>query len=241
MGDEKKIYVVIPAYNAAKTIANIFDRIPKSFFPKATFLIVNDGSTDNTAEVAKKIQKSYPNVEIIIHEVNKGYGQTQKTGYNEALRQGADMTVLLHSDGQYAPELIEKICQPILEGKVDVAMGSRMLGGGALKGGMPRYKYYGNKFLTMIENLAYGMHVSEFHSGYMAYSRKTLETVPFNDVTDTFHFDGEMLLRAHKKGLKIAEISIPTRYAEEKSHLNPITYGLNVLKIVFRNFMGKYD
>jgi len=236
-----KIFVVIPAYNAAKTVKSVFERIPKDFFSQVgKFLIVNDGSRDGTADVSKEIAKEYPKIQIITHKKNKGYSQAQKSGYNEALKQGAGMTVLLHADGQYAPELIEKICQPILNGEADVVMGSRMLGGEALKGGMPKYKYYGNKFLTAIENLAYGMHVSEYHSGYMAYSRRTLETVPFNAVGDTFHFDGEMLLRSHKKGLKIKEIPIPTRYAEEKSHLNAVTYGLNVLKIVFNNFLGKY-
>jgi len=220
---------------------SVFERIPSSFFPKLTkFLVINDGSTDNTADVLKELEKKYPKVQIITHEANKGYSQTQKTGYNEALKQGAGMTVLLHADGQYAPELIEKICQPILDGKSDVVMGSRMIGREALKGGMPKYKYYGNKFLTAIENLAYGMHVSEYHSGYMAYSRRTLETVPFNAVGDTFHFDGEMLLRSHKKRLRIKEIPIPTRYADEISYLNAVTYGLCVLKIVFNNFLGKY-
>jgi len=237
-----EIFVIIPAYNAARTIKSVFERIPKSFFSMiAKILIIDDGSSDNTSEILKEICNSYPKVEVIPHKVNKGYAQAQKTGYNEALKQGADMTVLLHADGQYAPEVIEKIVQPIVEGRADVVMGSRMLGGGALKGGMPMYKYVGNKLLTKIENLAYGMQVSEYHSGYMAYSRKTLEKVPFNEVGDTFHFDGEMLLRSHKKGLSIAEIPIPTRYAEEKSYLNPIAYGLNVLKIIINNFLGKYD
>lgn len=237
-----KIVIVMPAYNAAKTIESVFDRIPKDFWHKIDHvLIVNDGSKDNLPEVIGRIRKKYHKIGVLTHPQNRGYGAAQKTGFTEAVRLGADIAVLLHSDGQYAPEILQKMVAPIENGEADVVLGSRMLGGGALKGGMPLYKYLGNRGLTIIENLAYGMHISEYHTGYMIYSRKALATIPFTRLSNTFHFDGEMVMMSGKKRLRIREVPIPTRYAEEKSHLKPIKYGIDVLKIIWRNWMGKYD
>jgi len=238
---KQKIVIVMPAYNAGKTIESVFRRIPKKTLEKISrIIVVNDGSTDNTETVVKKLMKKYP-IKLLVHEINKGYGAAQKTGFSCALQENADVAVLLHSDGQYAPELLPKIIEPISAGRADVVLGSRMLGGQALSGGMPPIRYFGNKFLTSLENLFYGMNISEFHSGYMAYSKGALETIPFNMLSNTFHFDGEMLLMSGKKKLKIAEVPIPTRYAEEKSYLNPLRYGLTVLKIIFKNMTGKYN
>jgi len=237
-----KIEIVMPAYNAAKTIESVFNRIPPGFYNKIDKIIaVNDGSSDNTTNVIEKLSKQYNKLVVLNHEKNKGYGAAQKTGFNKAIEFNADIVILLHSDGQYAPELLPKMIKPIEENNSDVVLGSRFLGGGALKGGMPLYKYLGNRILTKIENIAYGMHISEFHTGYMIYSKKALKTIKFNKLSDTFHFDGEMVMMSGKKKIKIAEIGIPTRYAEEESHLKPIKYGLDVLKIILKEKMGKYD
>jgi len=237
-----KIVIVIPAYNAAETIGSVFCRIPKSFYEKIhKIVVVNDGSRDNTADIIKRLSRKYRKILQLNHPHNKGYGAAQKTGFNKAIELKVDIAVLLHSDGQYAPEILQNMVAPIEQGKADVVMGSRFLGGGALKGGMPLYKFIGNRLLTAIENLAYGMNISEFHTGYMVYSKKALETINFNMLSNTFHFDGEMVLMSGKKNLRIVEIGIPTRYAEEKSHLKPIQYGVDVLKIIIKEKMGKYD
>lgn len=237
-----KIVIVTPAYNAEKTIESVFKRIPKDFYNQIfKIIVVNDGSKDNTTKVIEILGKKYDKILLLTHQVNKGYGAAQKTGFNKSVEFKADVVVLLHSDGQYAPELLPKMVKPIVEGKADVVMGSRFLGGGALKGGMPLYKYIGNRILTKIENIAYRMNISEFHTGYMLYSKKALNTIKFNRLSETFHFDGEMVMMAGKKGLRIFEIGIPTRYAEEASHLKPIKYGLDVLKIIIKEKMGKYN
>ncbi|MEM4247141.1 MAG: glycosyltransferase family 2 protein [Candidatus Woesearchaeota archaeon] len=237
-----RIVIVMPAYNAAKTIESVFDRIPKDFWRKVyRVVVVNDGSKDNLPEVLRRIKKKYRKITVLTHDLNRGYGAAQKTGFTEAVRLGADIAVLLHSDGQYAPEILQKMIAPIENGEADVVLGSRMLGGEALKGGMPLYKYIGNRALTFIENIAYGMNITEYHTGYMVYSKRALATIPFTRLSNTFHFDGEMIMMSGKKKLRIREVRIPTRYAEEKSHLKPIKYGIDVLKIIWRNLTGKYD
>ncbi|MEM4254059.1 MAG: glycosyltransferase family 2 protein [Candidatus Woesearchaeota archaeon] len=237
-----RIVIVMPAYNAAKTIESVFDRIPKDFWRKVyRVVVVNDGSKDNLPEVLRRIKKKYRKITVLTHDLNRGYGAAQKTGFTEAVRLGADIAVLLHSDGQYAPEILQKMIAPIENGEADVVLGSRMLGGEALKGGMPLYKYIGNRALTFIENIAYGMNITEYHTGYMVYSKRALATIPFTRLSNTFHFDGEMIMMSGKKKLRIREVPIPTRYAEEKSHLKPIKYGIDVLKIIWRNLTGKYD
>ena len=237
-----KIIIILPAYNAAKTIQSVFKRIPKNTLKEIyRFIIVNDGSTDATQKICEKLRKVYKKITIITHKKNKGYARAQKIGFKKALVKKADIIGILHSDGQYAPEFLPRLLQPLKDGYADVVLGSRMLGGGALKGGMPLYKYLGNKFLTLIENIAYEMKLSEYHSGYMLYSKKTLTTINFERLSNTYHFDGEMLIMAKKKKLKILEIPIPTIYGNEKSYLNSIIYGIDVLKIVFRYLMGKYD
>lgn len=242
MAGRKKIFVVIPAYQAALTLESVFQRIPQSIYDHgARIVVVNDGSSDATGEVARAAARLRPNIEVIDHPKNRGYAQAQKTGFTHALEQGADIVALLHSDGQYAPELLPQLLAPLENDEADLVLGSRMLEQGALKGGMPMYKYIANKTLTAIENFAYGLNVSEYHSGYMLYSRRCLEAIPFTRLSDTFHFDGEMIMMAGKRKLRIKEIAIPTRYADEKSHLKPIQYGFDVLKIIWRNYRGKYE
>jgi glycosyltransferase involved in cell wall biosynthesis len=236
-----KIVIVMPAYNAGKTIARVFPRIPADFLKRISqFIVVNDGAKDDTADKIVQLKKRYK-IKVLTHVKNGGYGAAQKTGFGEAVRQNADIAVLLHSDGQYPPEILPQIIKPIEEGKADMVLGSRILGGKALQGGMPLHRYLGNRFLTAIENLAYGLNISEYHTGYIAYSKHALEAIPFLKLSNTYHFDGEMVLMASKRKLRVKEIPIEAVYRDEKSYLNPITYGMDVLKIIFKNFIGKYN
>jgi len=202
--------------------------------------VVDDGSTDDTAEALARLKEQYSNLFILKHDVNRGYGAAEKTLLNYAVENGADVAILLHSDGQYSPEKIPDLLKPIDEGHAELVQGSRMLGKGALKGGMPVYKYVSNKCLTAIENWAFGMKMAEYHSGYMLYTRKALLEIPFNQLSGSFDFDLEMIVMSRIKGLQIVEIPIPTIYADEVSHLNPIKYGIDVLSIVWAYKRGKY-
>ncbi len=237
--NNKKIFVVIPAYNAEVTIEGVLSRVTQCMLQKIkSFVIVDDGSSDNTSEVIKGLSKKF-NIHLVKHEGNKGYARAQKTGIKIAQRKGADIVVILHADGQYAPEEIEKLIRAIEENEADVVQGSRMLGD-PIKGGMPLYKFIANKILTKIENLAFHMDLAEYHSGYMVYSKKALEEIPYEKLSNTFHFDGEMLMMANIKSLRIKQIPIPTNYGDEKSYLKPIPYGLAVLKITMKYLFGKY-
>jgi glycosyltransferase involved in cell wall biosynthesis len=202
--------------------------------------VVNDGSKDDTAAALSRLEKQFPNLVALTHPVNRGYGETIKNLLGYALREGAQVGIVLHSDGQYSPEKIPEILALFDKDEADIVQGSRMLGGGALRGGMPMYKFFANKVLTAIENRAFGMNLAEYHSGYMAYSRRALETIPFQNLSASFDFDLEMLVLANVKRLRIAEIAIPTIYAGEKSHLNPIQYGFDVLSVVRDYKRGKY-
>jgi len=239
---DKKIFILIPTYNAEKTIRKVFERIPKDFLPKINqFLVVNDSSTDNTLAELRSLKEIYPNITIIDKQENEGYAGAQKTGYRVALENNADIVVLLHADGQYAPEEMPRLVQPLINGEADIVQGSRMLEKGALEGGMPFYKYVANIILSKMENVCYGMSLAEYHSGYMLYSKKALETIPFEKLSNTFHIDGEMLFVGNDYNLRIKQLPIPTCYAEEKSHLKPIQYGLDVLKIMLKYKLGKYN
>lgn len=234
----------MPAYNAGKTISSVFERLPQEIWDRGVqVIIVNDGSTDDTLQKAQEVKQKYgEHIQILDKKQNEGYARAQKSGYTAALEQGADIAVLLHSDGQYAPEEMPRLLEPLDTDEADMILASRMINKkDALKGGMPKYKFVANVILSGLENIVYGLKFSEYHSGYMLYSRKALETIPFTKLSDTFHFDGEMMLVGAKKGLRVAELPIPTRYADEKSHLKPIEYGINVLKVMFRYKRGKYD
>ncbi|MFH1054962.1 MAG: glycosyltransferase family 2 protein [Candidatus Altiarchaeota archaeon] len=234
-----KIAVVMPAYNAGKTIEGVFERLPRESLDRISqFIVVDDGSRDDTAEKAEKLSKSY-NIKLLKHNPNRGYGAAQKTGYTQALKDGTDIAVLLHSDGQYAPELILEMIRPIEEDRADVVGGSRILGGKTLEGGMPLVRYVGNRFLSILENIVFGLNLTTYHSGYKAYSRKALENIPFQKYSDKFHFDSEMLVGCKRASLRVSEIPIPTRYAGEKSYLNPIPYGFSVLGVILRYLTGK--
>ena len=238
---KKNVFVVMPAYNAGSTIENVFMRIPQKVKSRIErFVVVNDGSTDGTDAAIARLSSKYSNLVALKHETNRGYGAAEKTLLNYAVEEGAEVAILLHSDGQYSPEKILEMLQPFDSDDAEIVQGSRMLDGGALQGGMPFYKFIANKGLTAIENLAFGMKMAEYHSGYMTYSRKAMVEIPFNKLSDSFEFDLEMIIMAKIKGLRVAEIAIPTIYADEVSYLNPIKYGLDVLSVVWAYRRKKY-
>jgi glycosyltransferase involved in cell wall biosynthesis len=237
----ENVFVLMPAYNAGATIESVFARIPEDVKPRIRrYVAVNDGSKDDTAAALMRLQATIPNLVVLTHEKNRGYGEAEKTLLRYARAEGADVGILLHSDGQYSPEKISDLLAPFDNDTADLVQGSRMVGGGARRGHMPLYKFIANKVLTAIENWAFGMKLAEYHSGYMLYSRKAIEEIPWERLSQSFDFDLEMIVLARVKGLRIAEIAIPTIYAGEKSHLNPIKYGLDVLSIVWAYKRGKY-
>jgi glycosyltransferase involved in cell wall biosynthesis len=231
----------MPAYNAGKTVEKVFARIPQSVRVKlAGYIVVDDGSTDDTLEALMRVGQDFPDLLVLRHQENQGYGAAEKTLLRAALEKKAEIVILLHADGQYSPEKIPDLLKPIEQGKADLVQGSRMLEGGAVRGGMPLYKFVANKCLTALENLAFKLKMAEYHSGYMVYSRKVLLTIPFDKLSNTFDFDLEMIVAAKILGLRIQEVAIPTIYADEKSHLNPIQYGLDVLAVVRKYLNGTY-
>ena len=237
----ENVFVLMPAYNAGATVERVFQRIPPDARKRIQrYVVVNDGSKDDTAAALARVQREFPNLAVLTHETNRGYGEAEKTLLRYALQHGVDAGIVLHSDGQYSPEKIPELLGPFDRGQADIVQGSRMLDGGALKGGMPLYKFLANKALTAIENRAFGMQLAEYHSGYMLYSRQAIEVIPFEKLSGSFDFDLEMLVLARVKGLHIVEIGIPTIYAGERSHLSPIRYGLDVLGVVRDYRHGKY-
>lgn len=231
-----KVIVVMPAYNAAKTLERTYNDLPKEVVDKV--ILVDDVSQDETVEIARKL-----GLDVVVHIQNRGYGGNQKTCYLKALEDGADIVVMLHPDYQYDSTLVPELIRPIQEGKADMVLGSRFLGSGALKGGMPVYKFISNRFLTITENLVLGQHLSECHTGFRAYSRHMLETIPFLLNSDDFVFDTEVIAQAAAFGLPIAEIGVPTRYFKEASSVNfrrSVVYGLSTLSVMLRYLLSKW-
>jgi len=236
-----KIAVIIPSYKAAETLPGVIDALPDGLASSGgVAVIVNDASPDNTGEVAENLAKTHEHVHVVHHEINRGYGGALKTGLSHGYEMGCDVFPVVHSDGQYAPHLALALCVPILEGKAEIVQGSRFKGGGAREGGMPASRYYANRGLTTMENLTFGTRMAEFHSGYMVFSRKLLEAVPYKELQDNYNFDAEMIIMAQLAGYKCTEIPIPTRYDDETSSLDPIPYGVNVLKMMARYTLGHY-
>ena len=227
-----KIGVLIVAYNAEDTLARVLDRIPAEFAQLIdSILVCDDASTDNTHQVGLEY-KSSSNLPLTIvrHEINLGYGGNQKTGYQWALEKNLDAVILLHGDGQYAPEYLPQMVEPIISGRADVVFGSRMITqGGARKGGMPLYKYVGNKILTYLQNSLAKVSLTEWHSGYRAYSVSALRKVNFLKNSDYFDFDSQIILQMIGARQRITEIEIPTFYGDEISRVNGIKYGLKIL------------
>lgn len=224
----KKIVVVLPAYNAAQTIEKTYREIDFNIVDDV--ILVDDHSKDNTSEIGRALGIKH----IIRHETNKGYGGNQKSCYNKALEIGADIVIMLHPDYQYTPLLIPSISYIIANDLYPVVCASRILGKGALKGGMPLYKYIANRFLTFFENVLINQKLSEYHTGYRAFSREVLESINYMANDDDFIFDNEMLSQIFMKGYEIGEVTCPTKYFEEASSINfkrSMKYGLGVLKV----------
>ena len=223
------VVVVMPAYNAARTLERTYRDIPSSGVAK--IILVDDVSRDDTVAVARQL-----GLDVIIHRQNLGYGGNQKTCYDAALKAGADAVVMLHPDYQYDATRIPALVQPILDGAKDLMLGSRFLGD-PLAGGMPRWKYVSNRVLTTLENLAFGLHLSEYHTGFRAYSRGLLETIPYHLNSNDFVFDQELVAQAVATRMRIGEIAVPTRYFKEASSVNfrrSVVYGLSTLRVIAR-------
>jgi len=224
----KKVVAVLPAYNAALTLQKTYDEIPFDIVDEV--ILCDDASKDDTVALAKELKLNH----IIAHETNKGYGGNQKSLYNKALEIGADIVIMLHPDYQYTPKLIPSMVNIIGEDLYPVVLGSRILGKGALKGGMPLYKYIANRFLTLTQNLLVGYKLSEYHTGYRAFSKEVLEGILFNKNDDDFIFDNEMLSQIIYGGYDIGEVTCPTKYFEEASSINfrrSAKYGFGVLRV----------
>ena len=224
MIDGKRIAVVMPAYNAEKTLEKTVRGLPAVVDIK---ILVDDSSKDNTAFLSEKL-----GVQTFIHDSNYGYGRNQQTCYREALTAGADIVVMVHPDYQYNPALVSAMADMVASGVYDVVLGSRIIGGGALRGGMPLYKYIANRLLTAFQNLFLGVKLSEYHTGFRAFSRDVLQTLPLLENSDDFVFDNQMLAQSVMFGFRIGEISCPTSYCEEASSINfrrSVKYGFGVL------------
>jgi len=226
----KKVVVVMPAYNAEKTLERTLDDIPRDWVDE--IILVDDRSRDRTVEIARSL-----GLRVFVHEKNKGYGGNQKTCYREALRLGGDIMVMVHPDHQYDPTVIPQLIKPLLNDECDAVFGSRMLGGRPLEGGMPKWKYLGNIFLTAMENAAFYMYLTEYHSGLRAYTRRYLETVKLELNSDDFVFDSQIIAQGVIHKMRIREIPIATRYFEEASRigfLRSVVYGLSILKTLVK-------
>ena len=232
----QKVVVVMPAYNAAATLEKTYAEIPFDLVDE--LILCDDASKDDTIAVAERLNINY----IISHRTNKGYGGNQKSLYNKALEIDADIVIMLHPDYQYTPKLIPSMVNIIGENLYPVVLGSRILGKGALKGGMPLYKYIANRFLTFIQNLLVGYKLSEYHTGYRAFSKEVLQKIKFNENSDDFVFDNQMMSQIIYAGFDVAEVTCPTKYFEEASSINlsrSIKYGLGVLGVSIIHFFQK--
>jgi glycosyltransferase involved in cell wall biosynthesis len=219
----RKVVVVLPAYNAASTLEMTFSEIPHDIVDEV--VLADDDSRDETLAVAHRLGIRH----VVKHDRNRGYGGNQKTCYRTALSLGADIVVLLHPDYQYTPKLVRAMVSVLAEDVYDIVLGSRILGGGALRGGMPLYKYVSNRFLTALENVVIGQKLSEYHTGFRAYTRRVLDALPFEENSDDFVFDNELLVQAHFWGFRIAELTCPTKYFPEASSIDfarSLKYGI---------------
>tara|TARA_R110002072_G_scaffold125147_2_gene260804 strand:+ start:1252 stop:1992 length:741 start_codon:yes stop_codon:yes gene_type:complete len=233
----KKVVVVMPAYNASKTLERTYREIPLDLVDEV--IVVDDCSNDNTSEKARQLGIQH----VVRHEQNKGYGGNQKTCYKTALELGADIVIMLHPDYQYTPKLIPSMCYLIANDLFQVVLGSRILGTGALKGGMPLHKFVANRILTFFQNLMIGAKLSEYHTGYRAFSKKVLMDINYQDNSDNFVFDNQMLSQILYRGYEIAEITCPTKYFDEGSSINlknSIVYGMGVLKVSIQHRFQKW-
>jgi glycosyltransferase involved in cell wall biosynthesis len=224
---EKKVVAVLPAYNAEKTLQATFDDIPQEWVDE--ILLVDDRSRDKTVELARKLP-----MRVVVHPLNRGYGGNQKTCYRTAMDEmGGEIMVMVHPDHQYDPKIIPQLVQPLLRGECEAVFGSRMLGGRPMEGGMPKWKYLANLFLTMVENATFYIFLSEYHSGFRAYSKRYLDAINFEANSDDFVFDTEIIAQGVARGMRIREVPISTRYFDEASQIGfwrSVRYGLEILK-----------
>jgi glycosyltransferase involved in cell wall biosynthesis len=241
----QRLLVFVVAYQADATLRGVLERIPASVFEEydSHVLVVDDASVDRTFEIGSEYRKAHPQTRMTVlrNQYNLGYGGNQKVGYSFAVMEGFDFVALLHGDGQYAPEKLPYLLEPLRDGRADAVLGSRMMGGfDALRGGMPPYKYVGNRILTTMQNLMLGTSLSEFHSGYRLYSVRTLRSIPFRLNSNDFHFDTEIILQLLNAGARIVERPIPTYYGSEISRVNGIKYAVNVLRATWANRLHRW-
>lgn len=231
-----KLIVIMPAYNAALTLRNTYEELPHDYVDEV--ILVDDASKDETLSLAEEL-----GIKTVIHQENRGYGGNQKTCYREALKRGASIVVMVHPDYQYSPRLVTAMAAMIASGHYDIVLGSRILGGQAIKGGMPLYKYIGNRLLTFIQNIVLGVKLSEYHTGYRAFKREVLETLPIGENSDGFVFDNEILVQAVYFGFRIGELSCPTRYFKEASSINlkeGVKYSIGVIWTTLKYILCKW-
>jgi len=236
------VAIFIPSYNAAKTLPDVIERIPDRLWAdiEAVF-VINDGSADDTDEVVGRLTERWPKLRLVSRQPNRGYGAAVREGLRCCAEQTqADYVACLHADGQYPPEQIRSFMEFMESKGVDVCQGSRHKAGTALEGGMPKYKWLAGVILTWLENKTFGLQMTDYHSGFLLYSRKAAVSIPFEELSHYFDFDLEVIAAARARGLKVDELGIPTRYADEESHLNPIWYGLRCLRVMLRYRLGRY-
>lgn len=236
MTAKPKVVVVMPAYNAAKTLHMTYQDLPRELVDLV--ILVDDGSSDETAHIAREM-----GLELFVHNRNYGYGANQKTCYREALKAGADIVVMVHPDYQYDPTLLPEIIRPIQEGRADAVLGSRLMGTSPIKQGMPWWKYVSNRFLTWVENVTFGLKLSEYHTGYRAFRRDLLESVNLETNSDKFIFDQEIMAQMVALGMRITEVPVPTRYfaqASSASFLQSTIYGCSILLLLAKYLMYRW-
>jgi glycosyltransferase involved in cell wall biosynthesis len=237
----KRVLIYVPAYNAASQIEKTLNRIPESIRAAAReILVVNNASTDETAKIVDSIQQKggIPNLKLITNAKNLGYGGSQKVAYQRAIDENYDVVAMVHADGQYAPEILPKMLEPVVRGETDLLFGSRIKGN-PLKGGMPVIRYLGNRVLTTFQNIFLGLSISEYHSGYRIYSVEAFRKIPFQNLSNDYHFDTEILICFQAFGLRIKEIAIPTHYGDEPNFVNIWKYGLDVLITTMSYFLHR--
>jgi glycosyltransferase involved in cell wall biosynthesis len=238
---EKRVAIFIPAFNAAGTVAKVLDRIPPNLREQmAEIFVIDNASTDNTSMVVidYRSKNGLHNLEVIRNSENFGYGGSQKVAYRRCIERGYDCVAMLHGDAQYAPELLETLIAPILEGRAEMVFGSR-ISGNPLKGGMPIIRFLGNRCLTTLQNIFLGTALSEFHSGYRVFSVKALAEIPFERFSSDYHFDTEMVILFADRNLRIVEMPIPTFYGDEKNYVNIWDYGMKVVLTTVTYFLHK--
>ncbi len=233
--------IFIPAFNAGKTLAEVVNRIPNDLWADIGIVaVINDGSVDDTEFIAKKIKEKYPKVICHSFPKNKGYGAAVRRGLGYCRESGSQFSVCLHADGQYPPEKLVTFISHMQRHRIDLLQGSRHLAGTAKQGGMPFYKRLAGQLLCQLENYCFGLNLTDYHSGYLVYGQKAIHSIPFEKLSGYFDFDLEVIASACALNLKIEELPIPTRYADEKSYLNPLRYGFKVLSVLWRYRRGYY-